>query len=176
MTFQAFRGSSGAQIAFMILLATSIGDTVTQCTAHDKGVTNAVTKISGQLDHSKMHNRTCVKQQHLKYFRTPLFWETEAIFGRFGNFPHTLTHRGCVENCQTSQKWLQFLKTGEFENNIFFTFLDFFLLGLPWKIFHWLFAPKFFPDSPTFIVTPKKKFGTKTRWKFFTVAPYVEVT
>ena len=43
MTFQALRGPSGAKIAFMILLATSIGDTVTQCTAHDKGVTNAVT-------------------------------------------------------------------------------------------------------------------------------------
>ena len=78
MTFQAFRGPSVAQIAFMILLATSIGDTVTQCTAHDKGVTNAVTKISGQLDHSKMHNRPCAKQLYLKYFRDPLFSETEA--------------------------------------------------------------------------------------------------
>ena len=42
MTFQAFRGSSGAQIAFTILLATSIGNTVTQCTAHERGVANAV--------------------------------------------------------------------------------------------------------------------------------------
>ena len=33
MTFHALRGSSGAEIAFTILLATSIGDTVTQCTA-----------------------------------------------------------------------------------------------------------------------------------------------
>ena len=41
MTFQAFRGSSGAQIAFTILLATSIGDRVTQCTAHERGVANA---------------------------------------------------------------------------------------------------------------------------------------
>ena len=41
MTFQAFRGSSGAQIAFTILLATSIGDRV-QCTAHERGVANAV--------------------------------------------------------------------------------------------------------------------------------------
>ena len=40
--FQAFRGSSGAQIAFTILLATSIGDRVTQCTAHERGVANAV--------------------------------------------------------------------------------------------------------------------------------------
>ena len=54
---------------------------------------------------------------HLKYFRTPLFWETEAKFVRFGNFPHTLTYRGCVENCQI---FLQFLKTGMAENNIFF--------------------------------------------------------
>ena len=37
MTFQAFRGSSGAQIAFTILLATSIGDRVTQCAAHKRG-------------------------------------------------------------------------------------------------------------------------------------------
>ena len=73
MTFQAFRGSSGAQIAFTILLATSIGDRVTQCTAHERGVANAVkvgqnhfflenkvvinfnfrhgAKKSGQLDH-----------------------------------------------------------------------------------------------------------------------------
>ena len=43
MTFQVFRGSSGAQIAFTILLATSIGDTMTQYTAHERGVTNAVT-------------------------------------------------------------------------------------------------------------------------------------
>ena len=43
MTFQAFRGPSGAQIAFTILLAISIDDTVIQCTAHDRGVTNAVT-------------------------------------------------------------------------------------------------------------------------------------
>ena len=42
MTFQAVRGSSGAQIAFTILLATSIGDRVTQCTAHERGVANAV--------------------------------------------------------------------------------------------------------------------------------------
>ena len=42
MTFQAFRGSSGAQIAFWILLATSIGERVTQCTAHERGVANAV--------------------------------------------------------------------------------------------------------------------------------------
>ena len=32
----AFRGSTGAQIAFTILLATSIGDTVTQSTAHKR--------------------------------------------------------------------------------------------------------------------------------------------
>ena len=38
----------------------------------------------------------------------------------FGDFPHTLTYRGCVENCQTSQIFLQFLKTGMAENNIFF--------------------------------------------------------
>ena len=37
MTFQAFRGSSGAHIAFTILLATSIGDRVTQNTAHERG-------------------------------------------------------------------------------------------------------------------------------------------
>ena len=43
MAFQAFRGPSGAQIAFTILLATSIGNTVTQCTAHERGVANAVT-------------------------------------------------------------------------------------------------------------------------------------
>ena len=42
MIFQAFRGSSGAQIAFTILLATSIGNRVTQCTAHERGVANAV--------------------------------------------------------------------------------------------------------------------------------------
>ena len=42
MTFQAFRGPSRAQIALTILLATSIGDRVTQCTAHERGVANAV--------------------------------------------------------------------------------------------------------------------------------------
>ena len=43
MTFQRLGGPSGAQIAFTMLLGTSIGDTVTQCTAHDRGVANAVT-------------------------------------------------------------------------------------------------------------------------------------
>ena len=43
MTFQAFRGPSGALIAFTILLATSIGDTVTQNSGHERGVANAVT-------------------------------------------------------------------------------------------------------------------------------------
>ena len=40
MTFQVFMGSSGAQIAFTILLATSIGKNcsiLTQCTAYDRG-------------------------------------------------------------------------------------------------------------------------------------------
>ena len=41
-------------------------------------------------------------------------------------------------------------------NNILFIFWNFFFLGLPWKFFHWLCAPKSFPDSPTCIVTPKK--------------------
>ena len=42
MNFQAYRGSSGAQISFMNLLATSIGSFLTQCTAHERGVANAV--------------------------------------------------------------------------------------------------------------------------------------
>ena len=29
-------------------------------------------------DHSKMQNRLCAEQLHLKYFRESLFWETEA--------------------------------------------------------------------------------------------------
>ena len=37
------QASSGAQIAFTILSAASIGDTVTQCTGHERGVANAVT-------------------------------------------------------------------------------------------------------------------------------------
>ena len=41
-------GSSGAQMAFTILLATSIGDTVTQCTPHERGVDYTVTV--GQID------------------------------------------------------------------------------------------------------------------------------
>ena len=55
MTFQAFRGSSGAQIAFTILLATSIGDRVTQCTA-DTDITKfgggKCAKINFKLAHS----------------------------------------------------------------------------------------------------------------------------
>ena len=40
--------SSGAQMAFTMLLATSIGDTVTQCTPHERGVDNTVTV--GKID------------------------------------------------------------------------------------------------------------------------------
>ena len=61
MTFQAFRGSSGAQIAFTILLATSIGDRVTQCTAHERGVANAV-KV-GQ-NHFFLENKVVVNFRH----------------------------------------------------------------------------------------------------------------
>ena len=39
-----------------------------------------------------------------------MFWKIEAIFGRFGNL------WGFMENSQTSQKWLQSLKTNECEN------------------------------------------------------------
>ena len=45
MTFQAFRGVSGAQIAFTTLLATSIGNTVTQYAAQEKGVANVKTVV-----------------------------------------------------------------------------------------------------------------------------------
>ena len=102
MTFQAFRGPTGAQIALMNLLATSIGNDssiLKRCTVHDRRVTNAVTfgqndkrkkskvaiksnfrpktKISGRLDHSKMHNRLCGKLAasemfpHLAIFHKP---------------------------------------------------------------------------------------------------------
>ena len=47
--------------------------------------------------------------------------------------------------------------TGTGMGIIFYSlFWIFFFLGLPWKFFHWLCAPKSFPDSPTCIVTPKK--------------------
>ena len=95
-------------------------------------------KISVQLDYSEMHNRPCVKQMHLKYFRTPLFWETEAKFVRFGNFPHTLTYRGYVENCrpQNIAPVTQNRGEGSAENNNFFTFFYlFFALVYPEKFF-----------------------------------------
>ena len=48
-------------------------------------------------------------------------------------------------------------------------------MGRPWKIFHWLFVPKFFPGFYTCILTPKKNLGEKPNVKFFTVARYFEV-
>ena len=54
MTFQAFRGSSGDQIAFTILLATFIGNTVTQCIAHKRGVANAVTAGQNHFSEDKV--------------------------------------------------------------------------------------------------------------------------
>ena len=48
-------------------------------------------------------------------------------------------------------------------------------MGRPWKIFHWLFVPKFFPGFYTCILTPKKNLGEKPNVKFFTVARYLEV-
>ena len=57
--------------------------------------------------------------------------------------------------------------TGTGMGIIFYSlFWIFFFLGLPWKFFHWLCAPKSFPDSPTCIVTPKKKLGQKLNVKF----------
>ena len=38
------------------------------------------------------------------------------------------------------------------------------------------FCPRFFPDFPTHIVTPKTILRQKPDVKFFRVAPYVEVT
>ena len=48
-------------------------------------------------------------------------------------------------------------------------------MGPPWKFFHWLFVPKFFPGFSTYILTPKKNLGEKPNVKFFTVARYFEV-
>ena len=48
-------------------------------------------------------------------------------------------------------------------------------MGRPWKIFHWLFVPKFFPGFSTDILTPQKNLGEKPNVKFFTVARYFEV-
>ena len=53
------------------------------------------------------------------------------------------------------------------ESNIFSRFWVFLCLGLHWKNFHLLFARKFFPDFPTFIVTPQKKIRTKPQCKIF---------
>ena len=52
--------------------------------------------------------------------------------------------------------------TGTGMGIIFYSlFWIFFFLALPWNFFHWLCAPKSFPDSPTCIVTPKKIVGQK---------------
>ena len=78
------------------------------------------------------------KREKIIIFRTLLFWQT----GRFGNFPHILGMWGCVENCQTSQILLQFLKT-EDPGKKFLTFLDFFP-GSTLKIFSWDLRRKIF--------------------------------
>ena len=43
-------------------------------------------------------------------FRTRLFRKTEAIFGRFGNFPTTLGVWGILENCQTFKNGISLSK------------------------------------------------------------------
>ena len=59
---------------------------------------------------------TCGAKSHWKKFQgRPRKKSTKilfsAIFGMFGNFPTTLGVWGFLKNCQTSQNWLQFLKT-----------------------------------------------------------------
>ena len=44
---------------------------------------------------------------NLKCFQVFLFWETEAKFERFGNFPHTLTYWGCGKTTKPSKKKFQ---------------------------------------------------------------------
>ena len=70
MTFQAFRGSSGAQIAFTILLATSIGDRVTQCTA-DTDITKfgggKCAKINFNFRHGAKKLKEWVKPLYIGY-------------------------------------------------------------------------------------------------------------
>ena len=68
-----------------------------------------------------------------------------------------------------------FSKQSKTENNIFSRFWIFFP-GSTLKKFSLTFCPNFFNDSTTCIVTLKKILGQKVNVKFFTVAPYVEVT
>ena len=75
MTFQAFRGTSGAQIAFTILLATSIGDTVTQCTAHKRGVANTVTV--GQIIF--LDNKVVINFDFRHGAKNQVIWTTRYI-------------------------------------------------------------------------------------------------
>ena len=61
----------------------------------------------------------------------------------------------------------------------FIHFLDFFLPGSTLKFFSLTLCPKIFSWLPHMYSDSQKKFGTKTQckiFKFFTMAPYVEVT
>ena len=90
MTFQAFRGSLGAQKAFTILLATSIGDTVTQCTAHKRGVANAVTV--GQ-NNFFLENKVVIN------------FNIRRGAKKLGHLDHTLQSYGSLSKLKSLQMW-----------------------------------------------------------------------
>ena len=82
------------------------------------------TKMSDQLDHSKMNVWLCAKPVASDIFPGSDVLRNWSQILEFCNFPKP---KGPLP-----------------ENNSFLTFLDFFSLGVPWKLFHGVCVSKYF--------------------------------
>ena len=85
----------------------------------------------------------------------------------FGNFPHPSSCSRIVENCQNAKSLGKKLLWNWLNYRVLFSESLNFFMGLPWKIYHWLFVP----DIYKYIGSPKIIIDQKPNEKFFTRNP-----
>ena len=98
--------------------------------------------LEPKLDHTQMHNLLCAKQPHLKYFGKPLFCETEAKFGSYGNFHKPSHTKGLWKIAKPPKYCSSFSKQRIPEKN--FSLFWIFFPGSTLKIFHGICVAKYF--------------------------------
>ena len=135
MTFQAFRGPSGAQIASMILLVTSNSDTVTQCTAHDRGNANARFQVNWTT--LRCTTGPVLNSCILNISALPCFEKLKPYLGGLAIF-HTPSHTEDVwKIAKPPKNGFSFSKQGSSKIIFFSRF---------WIFFSWVYPEKFSID------------------------------
>ena len=84
----------------------------------------------------------------LNIFALPCFGKLKPNLWGLAIFHKPSHTKGLWKIAKPPKYCFSFSKQGIAENDNFFCFFGFFFLGLPWKIFHLLFATKFFLTPP----------------------------